>query len=78
MGSSILAGEWHSGPGFRWAELDVPKQGKTGFSFLSADTTGIAFTNTLEEELGAANRVLYGGAGVAVAEFAGVASGKAA
>lgn len=69
MGSSMLAVEWHPENGFRWAELDVSKPGKTGFSLLAAADTGIAFTNSLDEEAGAANRVLYNGSGVAVGDF---------
>ena len=50
---------WQAGPGGRWAELPVPKTGKTGFSLIAAEQTGVTFTNSLEERAGAANRVLY-------------------
>src|SRR6266576_2084368 len=63
--------EWHSGRGFRWAELEVPKEGKAGFTLLPAEATGLSFTNVLNEAAGAANRVLYDGAGVAVGDFDG-------
>src|ERR1051326_5375744 len=63
--------EWHADKAFRWAELDVPKGGKPGFTLLSQETTGITFTNTLDEATGAGNRVLYGGSGVAVGDFDG-------
>src|SRR6185369_1679240 len=66
---NLLAGkgqEWHTEKGFKWAEMDVPQGGKTGFTSLPADQTGITFTNSLDEKAGAANRVLYNGSGVAV------------
>src|ERR1700751_2522296 len=48
---SVLGGDrlWHQEHGFRWAELDVPASGKTGFTLLSSDQTGIAFTNSIDE-----------------------------
>ena len=61
--------DWHSEPGFRWADANVPKQGKTGFDLLPPETTGIHFTNSLDEAIGAANRVLFNGAGLAVGDF---------
>ena len=42
--------QWHAQQGFRWAELDVSKKGKTGFTLLSPEQTGISFTNVLAEE----------------------------
>lgn len=64
-----LALDWHQEVGFRWAPLEVPKQGKTGFTLVPSSETGISFTNTLDEQTGAANRVLYNGAGVAIGDF---------
>ncbi len=61
--------EWHAENGFRWAELEIPKTGKTGFTLLPPDQTGIYFTNTLSAWEGAANRVLYNGSGVAVGDY---------
>ena len=51
------------------AELKVPTQGKTGFTLLPPEQTGVTFTNSVEEEAAAANRVLYNGSGVAVGDF---------
>src|SRR5512146_2158226 len=67
--SALPALDWHAEQGFRWAELDVPRQGKPGFTLMSPDLTGIRFTNELDEAVGAANRVLYNGAGVAVGDY---------
>ena len=60
---------WHAVAGGRWAELDVPTAGKTGFTLLSPDTTGVSFTNTIAEWQSASNRVLLNGSGVAVGDF---------
>lgn len=61
--------EWHVEKDFRWQDLPVPKIGKTGFTLVPPDQTGITFTNTLTELEGAANRVLFNGSGVAVGDF---------
>src|SRR6266705_534294 len=37
--------EWHQESGFRWAELEVPNGGRTGFHLLPPEETGISFTN---------------------------------
>jgi hypothetical protein len=61
--------EWHSKTGVRWAALDVPRTGKTGFTLLPPEQTGIRFTNTLTEWQSASNRVLLNGSGVAVGDY---------
>jgi hypothetical protein len=53
----------------REVDLKVPAQGKTGFTLLPPEQTGIGFTNSLDEAATAANRVLYNGSGVAVGDF---------
>ncbi len=72
-GSGILAAsaapQWHEGQGFRWAELDVPAEGRTGFMLLSPEQSGINFTNILDLRAGVANRVLHNGSGLAVGDF---------
>ena len=71
VGVATCLGEsqWHEESGFRWADLNVPTGGKTGFRLLSPEETGIYFTNTLDEHTGEANRVLFNGSGVAVGDF---------
>src|SRR6266700_2692497 len=71
VGGLRFAGQqtWHQENGFRWAELSVPREGKTGFSLLSPEQTGITFTNTLDTYTGEANRVLFNGSGVAVGDY---------
>ena len=61
--------DWHSQQGFRWAELPISHPGKTGFTLLSPESTGLRFTNALDEATGASNRVLYNGSGVAVGDY---------
>ncbi len=71
---SVSAGEesgWHAVPGGRWRGLPALATQKPGFTRMASDTTGITFTNTLEEAASAANRVLNNGAGVATGDFDG-------
>src|SRR5262249_7336222 len=67
--SVSAAPQWHQENGFRWADLNVPKGGKTGFTLLPPTETGVNFTNTLDLHAGEANRVLFNGSGVAVGDF---------
>jgi len=62
-------GPWHPESGYRWLDLPVSQAGKTGFTALTPDQTGLFFTNTLDELSSAANRVLEDGSGVAVGDF---------
>src|SRR6266576_3542145 len=55
----------------KWAELDPPKDGKTGFTLMPSEQTGIQFTNVLDEWSSAANRVLENGSGAAIGDFNG-------
>jgi hypothetical protein len=63
--------DWHSQPGFRWAESNTGTPGKTGFALMPDESTGIHFTNSLDEAAGAANRVLFNGSGLAAGDFDG-------
>src|SRR5262245_10201689 len=63
--------EWHSETGFRWAALNVPAKGRTGFKQLAAAQTGIRFENSLTEEQMLANHILLNGSGVAVGDIDG-------
>jgi hypothetical protein len=60
--------QWHQEKGFQWAELQVPKEGRPGFTLLTPEQTGITFTNPLDERAIAANRVLADGSGVAIGD----------
>ena len=60
---------WHAEPGFRWTDLPVPQNGKTGFTLLTPEQTGIDFTNILLELSGGTNRILHNGAGLALGDY---------
>jgi hypothetical protein len=67
----VLGEDWHTGSGFRWRSVQPPNSGKTGFTLLQGNETGVIFTNQLGEIEGAANRVLQNGSGVALGDFDG-------
>jgi enediyne biosynthesis protein E4 len=56
-------------PGVKVAELAVPSAGKTGFTLLPPEQTGVTFTNLLRDLASAENRVLNNGSGVAAGDF---------
>ena len=68
---SGLAQEWQQGPGFRFLPLNVPAAGKTGFTLLSPQQTGIWFTNSLPESRSLTNTILPNGSGVAAGDIDG-------
>ncbi len=63
--------QWHPENGYRWDSLETAVGGKTGFTLLPPQQTGITFTNELDEAKGASNRVLYNGSGVAAGDVDG-------
>ena len=65
------AQEWEQGAGFRRGKLTVASPGKTGFTLLPAQASGIHFQNSLTREAAAANNNLMNGSGVAAADFDG-------
>ncbi len=69
--SAAAAAEWHQETGFRWQQLPPSGDGQPGFTLLSPETTGVAFTNRLDERTLAANRVLGLGSGVAIGDVDG-------
>jgi len=69
--SSLYSFEWQQGNGFRFAKLPVPASGKTGFTLMPPEATGILFTNFLSEESVAKNRILENGSGVALGDVDG-------
>jgi hypothetical protein len=62
---------WHTVPGGRWRDLPVPASGRTGFTLLAPDITGVTFTNHLAEATAARNRILENGSGVALGDVDG-------
>src|SRR5580765_2363242 len=63
--------DWKEGNGCRFAELPVPRAGKTGFQLLPAETTGITFTNWLAQDRHLTNQILLNGSGVACGDVDG-------
>src|SRR5437899_6627805 len=62
---------WQTAPGYRWRKLPVPATGKTGFTLLSPQSTGILFTNYLSPERYLTNSMLLNGSGVAAGDVDG-------
>ncbi|HYV31202.1 MAG TPA: VCBS repeat-containing protein, partial [Candidatus Binatia bacterium] len=56
-------------PGVHVVALKVPAAGKTGFTLLRPEQTGVTFTNSLDSWASASNRVLNNGSGVAAGDF---------
>ena len=63
--------DWKTEPGFRVAELAVPKTGQAGFTLLPATQTGIEFTNHLADASVAENQIRLVGSGVALGDVDG-------
>src|SRR5437867_12167274 len=62
--SDALALDWQQGAGFRSTALPIAAGGKTGFTRLVPETTGIAFSNQLSDLTAAKNCNLGNGSGV--------------
>ena len=63
--------DWQNGPGYRSAQLIVPKTGKTGFDLLSSTDTGITFSNLVPEQVHLTNHIFLDGSGVAAGDVDG-------
>ena len=62
---------WQSFAGYRSADLHRPSNGKTGFSLLPPDETGIRFTNQLAPSRSLTNQIYLNGSGVAAGDVDG-------
>ena len=62
---------WQTEASYRWSELAVPRNGKSGFERLNASDTGIFFTNLLSDDHSLTNRNLLSGSGVAAGDVDG-------
>ncbi len=71
LAGALAAAEWQTVPGGRWREFTVPATGRTGFTRLPPETTGVTFTNHLAETTSARNRILENGSGVALGDVDG-------
>src|SRR5262245_50839422 len=65
--SSTLA----ANPGLGSTALDVPAAGRTGFSLLAPDQTGIQFVNRLDQARFTTNQICLNGSGVAAGDVDG-------
>src|SRR6266516_3978663 len=71
---SVAAGaglNWQTGQGYRWSELAVPQTGKTGFTLLPPEATGIFFTNFITDQRSVTNQYLLSGSGVGLGDVDG-------
>ena len=62
---------WQQKDGYRKARLSVPATGKTGFTLLTREVTGIQWTNRLSARRVSERQNLMNGAGVALGDFDG-------
>src|SRR5207244_850422 len=63
--------QWEESDGFRSAQLEIPSNGKAGFTLLSAPESGINFVNRLSEERSLTNQIYLNGSGVAAGDVDG-------
>ena len=66
--TAALAQSWQTGPGYRFKLLTIPPEGKTGFTILSPQQTGVWFTNLLPESRHLTNQILPNGSGAAAGD----------
>jgi enediyne biosynthesis protein E4 len=62
---------WQDGAGFRFRELPVPLEGRSGFTSIPPTDSGVTFVNTLSDQTAARNQVLLSGSGVALGDVDG-------
>jgi enediyne biosynthesis protein E4 len=63
--------QWTQREGYREALLNVPVSGRTGFTLLKPEETGLFFTNFVSYDRAEANQNLLNGCGVAAGDFDG-------
>ena len=63
--------KWEQTPYGRRAPLDVPSQGRAGFTLMPAAETGVHFTNVLSDAHAAENQIRLNGSGVALGDVDG-------
>lgn len=62
---------WHQESGYRWRDLVLSANGRSGFEPMSASRTGIRFTNSVTLDSALWNRHLAQGGGVAIGDVDG-------
>ena len=68
-GVSTAAPKWQEANGYRWASLDVREGGRTGFTLVAPEQSGILWTNSITEQTVARHYNMVSGAGVAAGDF---------
>ena len=63
--------KWEQHKGYRVARLNVPENGRTGFTLMTPEQTGVRFTNQLNYERSEQNQNLLNGAGLAAGDVDG-------
>jgi hypothetical protein len=62
---------WENGQGYRSAPVAPETTGRVGFTLMSAERTGLAFTNTVAQSRYITNQIYLNGAGVAAGDVDG-------
>jgi len=71
-GRSLAAAlPWQQQDGFKRASLNLPPTGKTGFTLMPPNQTGISFSNILSDDKAAENQIRLLGSGVALGDVDG-------
>ena len=68
-GVTAAAQKWQEANGYRWASLEVREGGRTGFTLVAAEQSGILWTNSITEQTVARHYNTVSGAGVAAGDF---------
>ena len=68
-GIFTLEKEWTVEKGYKFKPLHVSEKGKTGFTLLSPEQTGITFANKLTDEQSYSNQIRNNGSGVAAGDI---------
>jgi hypothetical protein len=68
-GVSTAAPKWQEANGYRWASLDVREGGRSGFTLVAAEQSGILWTNSITGQTVARHYNMVSGAGVAAGDF---------
>ena len=62
---------WENADGYSFKRLNIPKNGKPGFSQVSTNKTAVVFTNLLSKKRYTTNQIYLNGSGVAAGDYDG-------
>lgn len=63
--------DWQGSNGVSWVDIAVAEGSVSGFETVAAESSGVAFTNKLEESTAVRNQLLMNGSGVCTGDFDG-------